>query len=79
MADRSAIRRHLSCKGIAVNTSPNKTMEPRKSFTFEAIPEDEETQEELNRRLRKPGEAGYGSLPKNGETGNTPPPDEPRR
>jgi hypothetical protein len=32
---------------------------PRPSFTFDAIPEDEEMQEELNRRLRKPGEPGY--------------------
>jgi len=62
-----------------MNTNPDKTVEPRKSFTFEAIPEDDETQEELNRRLRKPGESGYGSSAKNGATGNSPPPGEPRR
>jgi hypothetical protein len=79
MADGSALRGHLSCQGIAVNTKPDKTVEPRKSFTFEAVPEDEETQEELNRSLRKPGEPGFGSLPKNGEAGNSAPPGEPRR
>ena len=51
-----------------MNTTPNKTVEPNKSYTFEAIPEDEETQEELNRRLRKPGEPGYRATPKSGNT-----------
>jgi hypothetical protein len=56
-----------------VNTPPNNTTEPRKSYTFEAVPEDEETQDELNRRLRKPGEPGYCSPPKSGEVGNSQP------
>jgi hypothetical protein len=56
---------------IAVSTTSNKTVEPRKSYTFEAIPEDEETQDELNRRLRKPGEPGYCAPPKRGEARNS--------
>ena len=56
-----------------MNTTPNKTVEPRKSYTFEAIPEDEETQDELNRRLRKPGAPGCCASSKNGEAGNSQP------
>ncbi len=42
-----------------MSTTSNKTLEPRKLDTFQAIPEDEETPDELNRRLRKPGEPGF--------------------
>ncbi len=35
------------------------TDQPRLCYQFDAIPEDAETQEELNRRMRKPGESGY--------------------
>jgi hypothetical protein len=42
-----------------VETTPKPTEEPRLSYTFDAVPEDEATQDELNRRLRKPGEPGY--------------------
>ena len=54
-----------------MNTTPNKTVERRKSFTFEAIPEDEKTQDELNRRLRKPGEPGDCESSKNGAAENS--------
>jgi hypothetical protein len=56
-----------------VNTTPNETVEPRKSYTFEAVPEDEQTQDALNRRLRKPGEPGYCASPKSGEVSNPQP------
>jgi hypothetical protein len=42
-----------------METAPKKTEEPRLSYQFDAIPEDEATQDELNRRMRKPGEPGY--------------------
>jgi hypothetical protein len=42
-----------------METTPKKIDEPRLSYTFDAVPEDEETQDELNRRMRKPGEPGY--------------------
>ena len=42
-----------------MNSMPNKADEPRSMYTADAIPEDDETQEELNRRFRKPGEPGY--------------------
>lgn len=45
----------------------NKSGDPTKSYTFDAIPEDEDTQEALNRRLRKPGEPGYCAPPKDGD------------
>jgi hypothetical protein len=54
-----------------MNTSPNKTVEPRMSYTFDAIPEDDEHQDELNRRLRKPGEPGYCLPTTNGEAPNS--------
>ena len=50
-----------------MNITPKKTQEPRRSYTFDAIPDDNETQDELNRRLRKPGELGYCPLVKKGE------------
>jgi hypothetical protein len=58
-----------------VNT-PSNTVEPTKSYTFEAVPEDEETQEQLNRRLRKPGEPGYDTSPKSSNTGTAQPASE---
>jgi hypothetical protein len=54
-----------------VNPTPDQTREPRKSYTFDAIPEDEETQDELNHRLRKPGEPGYRPPTKNGKAGSS--------
>ena len=50
-----------------MDTTPDKSVEPRLSFTFDAIPEDDETQDELNQRLRKPGEPGYCPPAKKGE------------
>lgn len=52
-----------------MNTTPNKIIEPRKSYSFEATPEDEETQDELNRRLRKPGECGQSEIANGREAG----------
>lgn len=42
-----------------VNATPNQPEGQRPVYAFDAIPEDEATQEEPNRRLRKPGEPGY--------------------
>jgi hypothetical protein len=42
-----------------VDTPPKKAEEPRLSYTFDAILEDEKTQNELNQRMRRPGEPGY--------------------
>jgi hypothetical protein len=42
-----------------METSPRKPEEPRLSYTFDAVPEDDEAQEDLNRRMHKPGETGY--------------------
>jgi hypothetical protein len=38
---------------------PEPVKRPRVAIHVDAVPEDEATQEELNRRLRKPGEPGY--------------------
>jgi hypothetical protein len=56
-----------------MNSTPGKAVEPRTSYTFDAIPEDDETQDELNRRLRKPGEPGYCPPAKTGEASSTQP------
>jgi hypothetical protein len=40
-------------------TSEEKPRKERIVIHYDAVPEDEATQEELNRRLRKPGEPGY--------------------
>jgi len=42
-----------------MDSTPQRSEEPRASFTFDAIPEDDERQEELNRTMRKPGEPPY--------------------
>jgi hypothetical protein len=39
-----------------MNAIPKKNDAPRGSYTADAIPEDDERQDELNHRLRKPGE-----------------------
>jgi hypothetical protein len=52
-------------------STPKESVEPRKSYTFDAIPEDEETQDELNHRLRKPGEPNYDTSSTNGAAGNS--------
>jgi hypothetical protein len=44
---------------LQMNVPPKKNEDPRQSYTFDAIPEDDERQEELNRVRRKPGEPGY--------------------
>ena len=48
-----------------------KTYGPGFSQTFDAIPEDEERQEELNRLMKKPGEPGYRPPVKKTEPANT--------
>jgi hypothetical protein len=40
-------------------STSNELEGPRKSYTFDATPEDEATQDELNRLLRKPGDPPY--------------------
>lgn len=40
-------------------TSPNKTFGTGKVQVFELTMDNDENQDELNRRLRKPGEPGY--------------------
>ena len=42
-----------------MNTEPVKTESGGFIYTVDAIPEDDERQEELNRTMRKPGEPGY--------------------
>jgi hypothetical protein len=42
-----------------VSPSPNKTEGPRTVITVDALPEDEERQDELNRTMRKPGAPPY--------------------
>jgi hypothetical protein len=42
-----------------MNAAPKKNDAPRASYTVDAIPEDGDRQDELNRRLRKPGEPGH--------------------
>jgi hypothetical protein len=42
-----------------VNANPKKDDVTRASHTVDAVPEDEQRQDELNRRLRKPGEPGH--------------------
>ncbi|HYV34484.1 MAG TPA: hypothetical protein VE988_02195 [Gemmataceae bacterium] len=45
-----------------MNTPPNAAKPPRRSFTFDAVPEDEDKQDELNRLMRKPGETKSDGL-----------------
>lgn len=47
------------------------TANARKIYTIDAIPEVEEKQEELNRRLRKPGEAGCEQSNRNGASADS--------
>jgi hypothetical protein len=42
-----------------VSTSPHMTEGPRTVITVDAIPEDEDRQDELNRTMRKPGDPPY--------------------
>jgi hypothetical protein len=51
-----------------MNTPTETPEEPRTSYTYDAIPEDEERQEELNRLMRKPGEPPYCPPVKKSET-----------
>lgn len=58
-----------------MDKTPHETVQPRNTYTFEAVPEDAETQEELNRRLRKPGEPGYHAPRNSAEPSNARPAD----
>jgi hypothetical protein len=56
-----------------MSATPPPPWPPLPSFAFDAIPEDEEMQEELNRRLRKPGEPPYCPPVKNVDSAIAPP------
>jgi hypothetical protein len=46
-------------RSIALENKRSKWTRRGYSYTVDAIPEDDETQEYLNRTMRKPGEPGY--------------------
>ncbi len=55
-----------------MSATPKKSENAPTAHTFDAIPEDEEKQDELNRRLRKPGEPAYSPPAKTAEAKSEP-------
>jgi hypothetical protein len=55
----NALKSFNTKRSIRMSTSPHKTEGGGVVITVDAIPEDEEVQDELNRTMRKPGAPPY--------------------
>jgi hypothetical protein len=64
--------RSVAAKEVEVEHTNHDTPKPTDSYTFELPYDNDLDQEELNRRLRKPGEPGYCPSAKRGEATDSP-------